>query len=72
VVNDLGIAIELGVRRLDVRGDSQLIIDQVMKNSSYHDTRMEAYRKEVHRLEDKFFVWSLITSHGSTTRLSMN
>jgi ribonuclease HI len=33
LVNGLRIAIELGVRRLDARGDSQLVIDQVMKNS---------------------------------------
>jgi ribonuclease HI len=39
LVNGLCIAIELGVRRLDVRGDSQLVIDQVMKNSSCHDAR---------------------------------
>ena len=31
LVNRLRIAIELGVRRLDVQGDSQLVIDQVMK-----------------------------------------
>jgi ribonuclease HI len=31
LVNGLKIAFELGVRRLDVRGDSQLVIDQVMK-----------------------------------------
>jgi ribonuclease HI len=55
LVNGLRIAIELGVRRLDVQGDSQLVIDQVMKNSSCHDARMEAYCKEVRRLEDKFF-----------------
>ena len=30
-VNGLHIAIELGIRWLDVRGDSQLVIDQVMK-----------------------------------------
>jgi ribonuclease HI len=29
----LKIAIEIGVKRLDVQGDSQLVIDQVMKNS---------------------------------------
>jgi len=52
--NGLRIAIELGVRRLDVRGDSQLVIDQVMKASSYHDPKMEAYCKEVCKLEDKF------------------
>jgi hypothetical protein len=33
LVNGLRIAIELGIRRLDARGDSQLVIDQVMKNS---------------------------------------
>jgi len=50
LVNGLKIAIELGVRRLDVRGDSQLVIDQVMKTSSCHDPKMEAYCKEVRRL----------------------
>ena len=43
LINSLRIAIELGIRRLDVRGDSQLVIDQVMKESSYHDTKMAAY-----------------------------
>jgi hypothetical protein len=51
----LRIAIELGVRRLDARGDSQLVIDQVMKNSHCRDPKMEAYCDEVRRLEDKFF-----------------
>jgi hypothetical protein len=54
LVNGLRITIELGVRHLDVHGDSQLVIDQVMKDSSYHDPKMEAYCKEVWRLEDKF------------------
>jgi ribonuclease HI len=51
LVNGLCIAIELGVRRLDARGDSQL----VMKNSHYRDPKMEAYCDEVRRLEDKFY-----------------
>jgi hypothetical protein len=51
----LRIAIELGVRRLDARGDSQLVIDQVMKNSHCCDRKMEAYCDEVRRLEDKFY-----------------
>ena len=54
LVNGLQIAIKLGVRRLDVRGDSQLVVDQVMKESNYHDPKMEAYCKLVRRLEDKF------------------
>jgi hypothetical protein len=55
LVNGLRIAIELGVRRLDARGDSQLVIDQFMKNSHCRDPKMEAYCDEVRRLEDKFF-----------------
>jgi ribonuclease HI len=55
LVNRLRIAIELGVRRIDARGDSQLVIDQVMKNSHCHDRKMEAYCDEVRRLEDKFY-----------------
>jgi ribonuclease HI len=55
LVNGLRIAVELGVRRLDALGDSQLVIDQVMKNSHCHDQKMEAYCDEVWRLEDKFY-----------------
>jgi ribonuclease HI len=55
LVNGLRIATELGVRRLDARGDSQLVIDQVMKNSHCRDPKMEAYCDEVRRLEDKFY-----------------
>jgi ribonuclease HI len=55
LVNGLRIAIKLGVRRLDARGDSQLVIDQVMKNSHCRDPKMEAYCDAVRRLEDKFF-----------------
>jgi hypothetical protein len=47
LVNGLRITIELGVRRLDARGDSQLVIDQVMKNSHCRDPKMEAYCDEV-------------------------
>jgi ribonuclease HI len=55
LVTGLRIAIELGVRHLDVRGDSQLVIDQVMKSSSCRDPKMETYCQEVRRLEDKFY-----------------
>jgi ribonuclease HI len=54
LVNGLHIAAELGIKHLDVRGDSQLIVDQVMKESSYQDPKMEAYCKTVRCLEDKF------------------
>jgi ribonuclease HI len=51
----LRIAIETGIKRLDVRGDSQLMIDQVMKNVSCHDDKMEAYYNAIRALEDKFY-----------------
>jgi ribonuclease HI len=54
LLSGLRIAIELAVKRLDARGDSQLVIDQVMKESSYHDPKMEAYCNAVRCLEDKF------------------
>jgi ribonuclease HI len=51
----LKIAIETGIKRLDVRGDSQLVIDQVMKNAGGHDDKMDAYCRAVRALEDKFY-----------------
>ena len=54
LLGGLRIAIELGVKRLDARGDSQLVVDQVMKESSCYDSKMEAYCNAVRRLEDKF------------------
>ena len=54
LINGLRITIELGIRRLDIQGDSQLVINQVMKESSYHDAKMAAYYREVRWLEDKF------------------
>jgi hypothetical protein len=51
----LRITIETGINRLDVRRDSQLVIDQVMKNASCHDDNMEAYCNAVRALKDKFY-----------------
>ena len=62
LINDLHIAIEFGIRCLDVWGDSQLVIDQVMKESSYHDAKMATYYREVCQLEDKLDALSSITS----------
>jgi ribonuclease HI len=55
LVNGLRIVVELGVWHLDACGDSQLVIDQVMKNSHCRDQKMEAYCDKVRRLEDKFY-----------------
>jgi hypothetical protein len=51
----LKISIEIGIKCLNMRGDSQLVIDQVMKNANCHDDKMEAYCKAVRSLEYKFY-----------------
>ncbi|XP_066385071.1 uncharacterized protein [Miscanthus floridulus] len=54
LINELRITIKLGAMRLYIRGDSELVVDQVMKESSYKSSLMAAYCQEVHKLEDKF------------------
>ena len=47
LINGLRISIKLGIRHLDVRADSQLVVNQVMKELSCHNAKMEAYFQEV-------------------------
>ena len=47
LINGLRIAIELGIRCLDIRGDSQLVVNQVMKELSCHNVKMATYYQEV-------------------------
>ncbi|XP_066374958.1 uncharacterized protein [Miscanthus floridulus] len=54
LINGLRIAIELGATRLYVHGDSELVIDQVMKESSCKSPLMTAYCQEVRKHKDKF------------------
>ena len=54
LINGLRIAIELGATLLYVHDDSELVIDQVMKESSCKSPLMAAYYQEVRKLEDKF------------------
>ena len=54
LINRLCITIELGATRLYVRGDSELVVDQVMKESSCKSPLMAAYCQDVHKLKDKF------------------
>ena len=54
LINGLRIAIELGATRLYVRDDSELVVNQVIKESSYKSPLMAAYCQEVHKLEGKF------------------
>src|SRR4051812_462772 len=48
----LRIAAELGIKKLIIRGDSQLVVRQV--NKDYQSPLMEAYVDEVRKLEERF------------------
>ena len=48
----LRIATSLGIKKLIVRGDSQLVVRQV--NKDYQSPLMEAYVDEVRKLEERF------------------
>ena len=54
LINGLCIDIELGATWLYIHGDSELVINQVMKESSYKNPRMAAHCQEVCKLEGKF------------------
>jgi ribonuclease HI len=54
LVNGLHNVVELGVQRIYIRGDFELVVNQVMGESNYHDSRMAAYRQEIRKLEEKF------------------
>jgi ribonuclease HI len=54
LINDLCIITELGVQRLYIRNDSELIVNQVRGESNCRDSRMMAYCQEVRKLEEKF------------------
>ena len=54
LINRLRIAVELGATWLYVHGVSELVVDQLMKESSFKTPLMAAYCQEVHKLEDKF------------------
>ena len=48
----LRIAADLGIKKIIVRGDSQLVVRQV--NKDYQSPLMEAYVDEVRKLEERF------------------
>jgi ribonuclease HI len=54
LINGLQIAVELGIKRLEIRGDSELVVGQVMKDKNCVDPKMAAYCQAVRDLEGKF------------------
>jgi ribonuclease HI len=64
----LRIAIETCIKRLDVKGDSQLVIDQVMKNASCHDDKTRPIATLCAPSRTSSTALSSITSPAGTTR----
>jgi ribonuclease HI len=54
LLNGLRIAAELGVQWFYNCGDSEIIVNQVMGESSCHDSCVVAYWQKVRRLEEKY------------------
>jgi ribonuclease HI len=54
LINGLRVAVELRIKRLEIRGDSELVVDQVMKDKNCMDPKMAAYCQAVRDLEGKF------------------
>jgi ribonuclease HI len=54
LINGLQIAVKLGIKRLEIRGGSELVVGQVMKDKNCVDPKMEAYYQAVRDLEGKF------------------
>ena len=54
-LHGLRIAVELGVKRLMVYGDSTLVINQLNKDWSCSSEKMDAYCAEIRKLEGKFY-----------------
>jgi len=54
-LHGLRIAVSLGIKRLMVRGDSALVINQVNKDWSRTNEKMDAYCEEIRKLEGKFY-----------------
>jgi ribonuclease HI len=59
LINGLCFATELGVQHLYIRGDSELIVNQVMGELIYRDSYMAAYRHEFRNLQEKFHCFKL-------------
>jgi ribonuclease HI len=54
LTNGLRITIELGIKRLEIRGDSELVVGQVIKEKNCVDPKMAVYCQAVRDLEGKF------------------
>jgi ribonuclease HI len=71
LINGLRVAVELRIKRLEIRVDSELVVDQVMKDKNCVDPKMAAYCQAVRDLEGKFHSLELhhvLRDYKSTTK----
>jgi ribonuclease HI len=54
LINGLRITIELRIKRLEIRRDSELVVGQVMKDKNCVDPKIAAYCQALQDLEGKF------------------
>jgi ribonuclease HI len=54
LINGLWIAVELRIKRLEIRGDSKLVVGQVIKDKNCVDPKMKVYCQAIRDLEGKF------------------
>jgi ribonuclease HI len=54
LINSLRITVDFGIKRLEIRGNLELVVDQVMKDKNCVDPKMAAYCQAVRDLEGKF------------------
>jgi ribonuclease HI len=54
LIHGLRIASKLGAHHLFIRGDLELVISQVMKAASCHNSKMAAYYDKVWKLKERF------------------
>ena len=55
LIHGLRIAASLGIKRLLSYGDSKVVIQQVNKDWDYTQEKMDAYCKEIRKLEAHFY-----------------
>jgi ribonuclease HI len=54
LINGHRITVELGIKCLEIRGDSELVVGQVMKDKNCVDPKMATYCQAIRDLEGKF------------------
>ena len=54
-LHGIRLAVELGVKRLYVHGDSSLVINQLNKEWDATHEKMDLYCKDIHKLESNFY-----------------